>query len=86
MIIIKPVSPHFTFDKALILPSETKIELMVITSHESMLSIDGQLEIQLQNREEIIIKLSPYTARFLRIQPENYFYMNLDSKLNRKIL
>ncbi len=85
-IIIKPVSPHFTFDKALVLPPETKIELKVFTGHESMLSIDGQQEMSLQNGDEVNINLSPYIARFLRIQPKNYFYKNLESKLIRKIL
>jgi NAD+ kinase len=84
--VMLPVCSHFTFDKALVLPSKTKIELTVTTTHEAMVSIDGQTELQLQSGDTIKIKLSPYTARFLRAQPKNYFYKSLDSKLKRKII
>jgi NAD+ kinase len=84
-IILKPISPHFTFDKALVLPPDTIISLKINTNHESMISIDGQLETPLQSEEEISIKLSTHMANFLRMQPVNYFYQQLESKLNRKI-
>jgi len=84
-IILKPICPHFTFDKSLVLPPKTKIELKVTTSHEAMFSIDGQVEGQLQSGDEITVKLSPYTARFLRFQPKNYFYKYLDSRLKRTV-
>jgi NAD+ kinase len=83
--IIQPVCAHFTFDKALVLPWQTIIDLKVTTSHEAMLSIDGQTELQLNSGDKVKIKLSPYTAKFLRLQHQKYFYESLDSKLKRKI-
>jgi NAD+ kinase len=81
-----PVCAHFTFDKALILPAKTSIELTITTTHEAMVSIDGQTEMQLQSGDTIKIRLSPCTVRFLRAQPKNYFYKSLDSKLKRKVI
>jgi NAD+ kinase len=83
--ILRPVCAHFSFDKALVLPSKTKVELTVTTTHEAMLSIDGQTEIQLNSGDKVIIKLSPYTAKFLRAQSRSYFYKHLEAKLKRKI-
>jgi NAD+ kinase len=83
--IIQPVCAHFTFDKALVLPPQTIIDLKVITSHEAMLSIDGQTELQLNSGDKVKVKLSNYTAKFLRLQPKKYFYGSLDLKLKRKI-
>lgn len=84
--ILLPVCAHFTFDKALVVPAKTTVELTVTTTHEAMLSIDGQTELQLQSGDRIKVKLSPYIARFLRAQPRTYFYKSLDSKLKRKIV
>ncbi len=83
--VLQPVCSHFTFDKALVLPSKTIIELRVTTTHEAMLSIDGQTEVQLNSGDKVRVKLGPYTAKFLRLQPKKYFYKSLDSKMKRKI-
>jgi NAD+ kinase len=83
--ILQPICSHFSSDKSLVLPPQTIIELKVTTHHEAMLSIDGQTELQLNSGDKVTAKLSPYTAKFLRVQPKDYFYKSLDSKLQRKI-
>jgi NAD+ kinase len=84
-IILQPVGAHFSFDKPLVLAADAVIDLKVLTTHEAMISIDGQIEWQLNNGEEVEVKLSKYKSRFLRFQSRNYFYRTLESKLNRKI-
>ncbi len=84
-IVLKPVSPHFTFNKTLVLSAETVIEFKVSTSHEAMISNDGQMEFPLTSGEQVIVKLSPYVARFLRIGPKTYFYQSLEARLKRNI-
>jgi NAD+ kinase len=84
-IILNPICPHFTFTESLVLPPQTIIQLKVTTSHEAMFSIDGQVESQLQSGDEITVRLSPYTARFLRLQPESYYFKSLESRLKRKV-
>ncbi len=85
-ILLKPVCPHLTLDKALVLPPEVVVQLKVTTSHEAMLSLDGQVELPLSNGDEIRAKLSPYMARFLRIQPKSYFYNSLEARLKGKVI
>lgn len=79
--IVKPVCPHFCFDKTLVLPPRSVVVLRVITTHEAVFSLDGQVEKALRNDEEVRVRLSPYVARFLRIQPRSYFYASLEAKL-----
>jgi NAD+ kinase len=83
--ILKPICSHFTFSESLVLSPSSTVQLKVTTTHEAMFSIDGQVESQLQSDDEITVKLSQYTARFLRLQPESYFYKSLESRLKRKI-
>jgi len=83
--ILLPVCAHFTFNKALVLPAKTTIELQVTTTHEAMLSVDGQTELPLTSGDTIKVKLSSYTTKFLRLQSKTYFYRSLDAKLKRKI-
>ncbi len=83
--ILEPVCSHFTFNKALVLPPKTVIELKVTTSHEAMVSIDGQVESPLVSGDQVKVSISPHTALFLRVQPKSYFYKSLESRLKGKI-
>lgn len=85
-ILLKPVCSHLAMDKAMVLPSESVVQLKVNTSHYAMLSVDGQVELQLSSGDEVRIKLSPYSTRFLRLQPESYFYGSLGLKFKGKLL
>jgi len=82
--VFKPICPHLSTDKAVVLPPEAKIQLKVITTHEAMVSMDAQVELQLASGDEVRVRLSPYVGRFLRIRPRNYFYSYLESRLEGK--
>ncbi|HJX03640.1 MAG TPA: NAD(+)/NADH kinase [Dehalococcoidia bacterium] len=84
-IILQPVAPHFSFDKPMVLPARTKIGFRIITTHEAMTSIDGQVESELHSGDRVKIQLSRYISNFLRLQPKSYYYGTLDLKINRKI-
>jgi NAD+ kinase len=83
--VLEPVASHFTFEKTLILPPETEIAMTVSTTHDAMISIDGQLEHALKDGSTVTVKLSPHIANFLRLQPKDYFYRTLESRLKRNI-
>jgi NAD+ kinase len=83
-IVFKPICPHLAPDKAVVLPPEARIQLKVTTTHEAMLSIDAQVELPLASGDEVKVRLSPYTGRFLRIRPRAYFYSYLESRLKGK--
>jgi NAD kinase len=57
------------------------VDLMFADREKVILSIDGQIELRLSDGQNIRVKPSPYTARFLRIHEPTYFYSSLWQKL-----
>lgn len=80
-ILIKPISAHLTMAYALVLPATAVIQLKVHTDHQAMLSVDGQIDVVLQDGDTIVAKRSPHLARFLRVYPSNFFYSTLEQRL-----
>ena len=85
-IIMKAVCPHLNMDKAMVLDPSTKIRLKVITNHESIISMDGQVEELLKNGDEVEVSVCDKTTKFLRLRSRNSFYETLVSKLKGKFL
>lgn len=84
--VLKPISPHFSPDQALVLPSDTTVRLKVTTSHEAVVSVDGQVEFPLQDGDEVTARPSPSFALLLRSRPKTYFYNSLEQILRGKVL
>lgn len=82
--ILKAVCPHLSMDKALVLATTTRIKLRVLTNHEAIISMDGQVESELKDGEEVVVSLSPHVTRFIRLKPKTRFYKTLVSKLRGK--
>jgi NAD+ kinase len=80
-ILIKPISAHLTMAYPLVLPPTAIIELEVHTDHQAMISIDGQIEFELQDGDKVTAKRSHHLARFLRIHPPTFFYSTLEQRL-----
>lgn len=82
--ILNPVAPHLSFANALVLPPTAVTELRVHTSHQAVLSLDGQVNVDLEDGECIKVRLSPHVACFLRAEPPRYFYGTLMRRLVQK--
>ena len=80
-IIIKAVAPHVGIAPALVLPSESVIELTVETDHQAMVSVDGYLDTALTSGDGIRVRTSTYKSRFLRAHPPTHFYSTLTQRL-----
>lgn len=80
-ILVIPVAPHLSMDRALVLSQGAEVRLRVQTDHEAILTVDGQFEITLAEDDEIIVVGSPHMARFIRMRSRNYFYEALMDKL-----
>lgn len=84
--VIKAVCPHMNMDKALVVAAESRIRLAVVTKHEAIVSMDGQVEEVLRDGDEVTVSLSPYVTRFVRLRPRSMFYTTLVTKLKGKVL
>jgi NAD+ kinase len=80
-IVLQPISCHLGLSHALVLPSQSTIDLKVARGEKVVLSIDGQVESPLADGQNVRVKLSPHIARFLRINEPTYFYGSLWQRL-----
>jgi NAD+ kinase len=80
-IVLQPISCHLGLSHALVLPQQSTVDLKITHREKIVLSIDGQIELPLSDGQNIRVKLSPHTARFLRIHSPTYFYSLLWQKL-----
>ncbi len=79
--VIIPVAPHLSVDRAIVLDHGTVVDMIVRTDHHAIMSADGQTEIELQSGDQIRVQASKQTAKFIRMQDRSYFYRNITARL-----
>jgi NAD+ kinase len=82
-ILLVPVAPHLSVERAIVLPEGAQVIIDVGTEFPAVLSCDGQQHLEVLNGDRIIAQASPRTARFVRVQGRGYFYRNITTRLNR---
>jgi NAD+ kinase len=82
-ILLVPIAPHLSIDRAIVLHEGSEVSIQVKTDHLASLSMDGHEPIQLQDRDIIRSYASEYVALFVRFQDPDYFYRNLTSHMNQ---
>ena len=83
-ILVLPIAPHLTLDRAIVLAEGSKVSVGVKTDHQAILTVDGQFEFEMQDGDEIRVSASEYTSRFIRLGPHTYFYHTLLARLEPK--
>jgi NAD+ kinase len=79
--LVVPVSPHLSFERALVLHKEATIKIRVETRHEAIVTADGQNAISLQDGDEVIITKHEHSSSFIRLGRPSYFYRRLMQRL-----
>jgi NAD+ kinase len=82
-ILIVPVAPHLSVDRAIVLDEGSWVRVTVQTDHQASMSIDGQPPIELQDGDQVDVRAGKYTTLFVRLQDPSYFYRNLTSGMHR---
>jgi len=82
-ILLVPVAPHLSIDRAIVLAEGSSVSIMVQTDHEAVLSVDGQNPVDLENRDRVEAYASKHTTMFIRFQDPDYFYRNLTPHMNQ---
>jgi len=80
-ILVIPIAPHLSLERAVVLAEGSTVSVEVSTDHTAMLTIDGQFEVELQHEDTVIVKASPYRACFVHMQEPTYFYRTLMARL-----
>ncbi len=82
-ILIVPVAPHLSLDRAIILPETVKVEVRVQSRHEVVLSVDGQTPQIVENDDLIQVSLNPHSVLFVRFLDRGAFYRNVTCSMER---
>ena len=84
-LVLKPVAAHMGLTAALVLSAESNVELSLEGYQEATLSIDGYVDFPMEPGDKVIVKQSPYRARFLRANPPSHYYATLTRRLGVSI-
>ena len=82
-IIIIPISPHFSVDRAFVVSAEDEITIRLDTNHEAVISPDGRTSVLIQNGDFLKVRASKCSASFVRFTSPGDFYSNLTRYLEK---
>lgn len=82
-ILLVPVAPHLSIDRAIVLAEGSSVSITVHTDHCAVLCIDGQVPINLADGDRVDVHASDHTVQFIRFQDPGYFYRNLTPHMNQ---
>ena len=81
-ILLVPIAPHLSVDRAVVL-SEGATVSITVNSENSVVSVDGQSPLSLDENDRVDVRAAEYAARFVRFGDPGYFYRNLNAHLNQ---
>lgn len=81
-ILIVPIAPHLSIDRAVILAERSSVSITV-HSDNAVLSVDGQTPIGMDAGDRVDVHAAEYSAKFIRFGDLGYFYRNLRAHMNQ---
>jgi NAD+ kinase len=81
-ILIVPIAPHLSVDRAVVLSEGSSVSITV-QSENAILSVDGQTPIGLDAGDRVNIRAAEYSAKFVRFGDLGYFYRNITAHMNQ---
>lgn len=84
-ILIVPIAPHLSVDRAVVLSEGANVSITV-KGDNTVLSIDGQPSITLMDGDHVDIYAAEVTTQFIRFGDPGYFYRNLTAHMNENSL
>jgi len=82
-ILIVPVAPHLSMDRAIILSEGSGVKMIVHTNHEAVMSVDGRLPIPMLEGDSVLVTANDLTVHFVRFQDPGYFYRNITAYMEQ---
>ena len=82
-ILLMPVAPHLSIDRAIVLAEGSTVSVTVLSENEVVASGDGQDPLQLVKGDRVDVRASEYIVRFVRFQEVGYFYRKLVSLMDQ---
>ncbi len=82
-ILLTPIAPHRALERSLVLPQESVVEVYLSTEYSAILSVDGQVDVELEDGDTVSVRVSPDRCNLVRTQPRSYFNRNLLERLKQ---
>lgn len=83
-ILVLPIAPHLTLDRAIVLAEGSTVRVHIRTDHQAILTVDGQFEVELKDGDHIDVCATEHVSRFIRLGKRTYFYHTLLARLEPK--
>lgn len=80
-ILLVPVAPHLSLDRAVVLAEGTRVQVTVHGHLPAVLTLDGETVAELAVGSAVRVEASPHMARFARVRERDYFYRTLMARL-----
>lgn len=84
-ILLVPIAPHLSVDRAVVLAEGSSVSIMV-KSENAVLSVDGQPPTPLMDDDQVRVTVADVTAQFVRFGDPGYFYRNITMHMNENSL
>lgn len=81
-ILIVPIAPHLSVDRAVVLSEGSSISI-IVKSENSVVSMDGQPPLPLAEDDHVDVRAAEYAAQFVRFGDPGYFYRNINAHMNQ---
>ena len=85
-ILLMPVAPHLSVDRAVVLSEGASICITVKTKHEAVVSVDGQEPLSVVSGDCVQINVHKKSLRMIRFEDPGYFYRNLTAYMEHNPL
>lgn len=82
-ILIVPVAPHLSANRSIILAEGSTVTIEVETTHQAVLSADGQAPISVEDGDTVDVSASNDSVSFVRFEDAGYFYRNLNKYMEQ---
>ncbi len=82
-ILLVPVAPHLSLDRAIVLAEGSSVSIVVKVEHQAVFSVDGQVPIGLADEDRVDVSAGKHTIKCVRFQDPGYFYRNLTPHMSR---
>jgi NAD+ kinase len=82
-ILMVPIAPHLSIDRAIVLAEGSAVSITVHTAHNAVVCVDGQTPVELASEDCVNVRASEHKLKFVRFQDPGYFYRNLTPHMNQ---
>jgi len=80
-LVVVSVAPHLAAARALVLPAGAVVDLRLVAEPDGVLSIDGQVDVDVAHGQRLRVQRSPHVARFVRLGSLFDYYEALSQRL-----